>query len=29
MTFEPEFIELIQEIKRAVTARGRHVVEVE
>jgi NitT/TauT family transport system ATP-binding protein len=29
MTFEPEFIELIQEIKRTVEAGGRHTVEVE
>src|SRR5207244_8318775 len=29
MTFEPGFIELIQEIKRTVEAGGRHTVEVE
>jgi NitT/TauT family transport system ATP-binding protein len=29
MTFEPEFIELIQEIKAAVEGGGRHAVEVE
>ncbi len=29
MTFEPEFIELIQDIKRTVEIGGRHVVEVE
>jgi NitT/TauT family transport system ATP-binding protein len=29
MTFEPDFIELIQEIKRTVESGGRHVVEVE
>ena len=29
MTFEPSFIALIQEIKRAVEAGGRHAVEVE
>jgi NitT/TauT family transport system ATP-binding protein len=29
MTFEPEFIELIQEIKRAVESGTRHTVEIE
>jgi NitT/TauT family transport system ATP-binding protein len=29
MTFEPQFIELIQEIKRTVETGGRHTVEVE
>jgi NitT/TauT family transport system ATP-binding protein len=29
MTFEPDFIELIQDIKRTVEAGGRHTVEVE
>ena len=29
MTFEPSFIALIQEIKRAVETGGRHTVEVE
>ena len=29
MTFEPEFIELIQDIKRTVETGGRHTVEVE
>jgi NitT/TauT family transport system ATP-binding protein len=29
MTFEPSFIELIQDIKRTVEAGGRHSVEVE
>ena len=29
MTFEPSFIELIQEIKRVVESGGRHAVEVE
>ena len=29
MTFQPEFIELIQEIKRTVETGGLHTVEVE
>jgi hypothetical protein len=29
MTFEPEFIQLIQEIKRTVETGGLHTVEVE
>jgi NitT/TauT family transport system ATP-binding protein len=29
MTFEPDFIEMIQEIKAAVEGGGRHAVEVE
>ena len=29
MTFEPDFIELIQDIKRTVESGGRHTVEVE
>ena len=29
LTFESDFIELIQDIKRTVESGGRHVVEVE
>jgi hypothetical protein len=29
MTFQPGFIELIQDIKRTVESGGRHTVEIE